>query len=51
MIMELGWQHDKLMISMVAMTNEYVSVGLNTQEKDENIFASQDPFIYWQLKR
>jgi PBSX family phage portal protein len=29
---------------MVAMTNEYVSVGLNTQEKDENIFVSQDPF-------
>jgi hypothetical protein len=29
---------------MVAMSDEYVRVGLNTQEKDENPFSSQDPF-------
>ena len=30
---------------MVAMTDDYVRVGLNTQHKDENPFKDQDPFI------
>jgi hypothetical protein len=29
---------------MVAMSEEYVRVGLNTQEKDGNPFSQQDPF-------
>ena len=32
------------MISMVAMSEDYVRVGLNTQEKDNNPFSEQDPF-------
>jgi PBSX family phage portal protein len=30
---------------MVAMTDDYIRVGLNTQHKDENPFKDQDPFI------
>jgi PBSX family phage portal protein len=33
------------MTSMVAMTDDYIRVGLNTQHKDENPFKDQDPFI------
>jgi hypothetical protein len=29
---------------MVMMSDEYVRVGLNTQERDDNPFSSQDPF-------
>jgi hypothetical protein len=29
---------------MVMMSDEYVRVGLNTQEKDDNPFSLQDPF-------
>jgi len=29
---------------MVAMSEEYVRVGLNTQPEQENTFAQQDPF-------
>ena len=29
---------------VLLMSDEYVRVGLNTQEKDDNPFGSQDPF-------
>ena len=32
------------MISLAAMTDDYVRVGLNTQPKDESPFKEQDPF-------
>jgi PBSX family phage portal protein len=48
MTLVLGMLHSKLKISMgQAMTDEYdnyVRVGLNTQEKSENPFKEQDPF-------
>jgi PBSX family phage portal protein len=48
MTLVLGMLHSKLKISMgKAMTDEYdnyVRVGLNTQEKSENPFKEQDPF-------
>jgi PBSX family phage portal protein len=48
MTLVLGMLHSKLTISMgQAMTDEYdnyVRVGLNTQEKSENPFKEQDPF-------
>jgi len=48
MTLVLGMLHNKLTISMgQAMTDEYdnyVRVGLNTQEKTENPFKEQDPF-------